>query len=514
MNTTSRCSINIFPIIIKTSFAEDGFKQCEHTVKHWASTSSLDSEIKEDKHLLRDLLFFLHIPRTGGRAYFQCFLMKLYSHSQQCPRSYDKLRVDPRKPNCRLLSSHDDFSMTYKLPKEKTSAVTILRNPVERVLSAYEFSVEVAARYLKHPNLTYVEKMFRQPSPKGPGVSTLEIWPWKYLVPWMIEDLFARRDARKHRGQLYTITNNSYNMEEILMPLHEYINEPIVQDIVHNGATFQIAGLTNNSYLMESHEVRHCVLKYPTLGKSVLEVAKKRLDDMLFVGFTENHNESASMFANVVGAQVISQLSTLSSNRDVANNSDSEQSSLLLDSRKVANYQINDTSKKVKKVSSIDMDEAENKNMNVRELLEEYESCISNVWNSQKERRAKSMQHISPANFTKEARRQVPKVLIQKITSLNSLDMELYNYGRSIFLKQQARVMQNMVDTKRQETALIESAYIISYGSPSWKVLSLGTADLKRDRTKRDSSVALELLERTSVVACPLTHLYQNICIN
>lgn len=36
----------------------------------------------------------------------------------------------------------------------------------------------------------------------------------------------------------------------------------------------QIAGLTNNSYLAESHEVRHCVMKHEALGEYVLEVAK------------------------------------------------------------------------------------------------------------------------------------------------------------------------------------------------------------------------------------------------
>lgn len=97
-----------------------------------------------------------------------------------------------RNPNCRLLSTHDDYSIMYKLPKEKTSAVTILRNPVERVFSAYEFSVEVASRFLMHSNLTAAEKVVRRPRHEGLGVSTLDIWPWKYLVPWMIEDLFAR----------------------------------------------------------------------------------------------------------------------------------------------------------------------------------------------------------------------------------------------------------------------------------------------------------------------------------
>jgi hypothetical protein len=63
-------------------------------------------------------------------------------------------------------------------------------------------------------------------------------------------------------------------MEEMLMPLHKYLDAPTAHDIIHNGATFQIAGLTNNSHLSEAHEVRHCVQKFKSLGESVLQVAK------------------------------------------------------------------------------------------------------------------------------------------------------------------------------------------------------------------------------------------------
>lgn len=52
--------------------------------------------------------------------------------------------------------------------------------------------MEVAARFLVHPNLTSATKMSKRLRPKAQGVSTLDIWPWKYLVPWMREDLFAR----------------------------------------------------------------------------------------------------------------------------------------------------------------------------------------------------------------------------------------------------------------------------------------------------------------------------------
>lgn len=79
------------------SESEDDFEQCENSIKNWAASSLHTQQVvKEDKHVLKDLLFFLHIPRTGGRTYFHCFLKKLYSSSFECPRSYDKLRFNPR----------------------------------------------------------------------------------------------------------------------------------------------------------------------------------------------------------------------------------------------------------------------------------------------------------------------------------------------------------------------------------------------------------------------------------
>ncbi|KAL0668946.1 hypothetical protein Bca4012_031650 [Brassica carinata] len=67
-------------------------------LKRWADTSSSREEHPPniDKRSLQDLLFFLHVPRTGGRTYFHCFLRTLYDNAEECPRSYDKLHFDPR----------------------------------------------------------------------------------------------------------------------------------------------------------------------------------------------------------------------------------------------------------------------------------------------------------------------------------------------------------------------------------------------------------------------------------
>ncbi|KAI7743382.1 hypothetical protein M8C21_003565 [Ambrosia artemisiifolia] len=399
--------VKVYP----TSNAYD-FERCERTVKQWAS-SSVHSDSK-DGRILKDLLFFLHVPRTGGRTYFYCFLKKLYSSSLECPRSYDTLHFDPRKRNCRLLATHDDYSIMSKLPKERTSVVTLLRSPIERVFSAYEFSIEVAARFLVHPNITSALKTSVKLRLKKGVISTLDIWPWKYLVPWMMEDLFSRRDARKINGLPFTYGNDSYNMEEIVMPLQEFINHPVALDIIHNGATFQVAGLTNNSNKWEAHEVRHCVMAHQTLGKYVLEVAKKRLDDMLYVGLTEDHKKSATMFANLVGSQVISQL--------VASNPVTEAG--------------NDTLTV----------EAQSENMTVGKLMETYETCVSKLRSSQSKRRVNSFKRISPANFTKEARLHVSEAVLKKITLLNALDVELYKHAQKIFIRQHHVMEQKLLD--------------------------------------------------------------------
>ena len=53
--------------------SDDGYKHCEGIVRGWAD-SSTGREKDGDKLSLKDLLFFLHIPRTGGRAYSRWYI--------------------------------------------------------------------------------------------------------------------------------------------------------------------------------------------------------------------------------------------------------------------------------------------------------------------------------------------------------------------------------------------------------------------------------------------------------
>ncbi|EOA36903.1 hypothetical protein CARUB_v10011453mg [Capsella rubella] len=454
------------------SFAELDFGYCERVVNKWAdSSSSREEHVNKDKRSLQDLLFFLHVPRTGGRTYFHCFLRKLYDSSEECPRSYDKLHFNPRKEKCKLLATHDDYSLMAKLPRERTSVMTIVRDPVARVLSTYEFSVEVAARFLVHPNISSAMKMSNRIR-KSNVISTLDIWPWKYLVPWMREDLFARRDARKVKGVVIIEDDNPYDMEEMLMPLRKYLDAPIAHDIIHNGATFQIAGLTNNSHLSEAHEVRHCVQKFKSLGEPVLQVAKRRLDSMLYVGLTEEHRESASLFANVVGSQVLSQV--------IPSDATAKIKTLRSEARVTISEPGSDKSNIQNGTSEVALNvtEAKSGNMTVKTLMEVYEGCITHLRKSQGTRRVNSLKRISPANFTRGTRTRVPREVYQQIKTLNNLDVELYKYAKEIFAQEHELVSKKLISTSERSIVDLPGELRNVLGEMGeekmWKLLPVG----------------------------------------
>ena len=127
------------------------------------------------------MLYFLHIPRTAGRTYGVCFLKQAWAPSRRCAKSYDVLRLNQSVPNCGLLSSHDDYSVLQYLPKDAAIA-TQLRDPVDRVLSMYEFAIELASRYMNP-----------EAAQHDPGkMDTRKVWPWSVLNPFMQQELEKR----------------------------------------------------------------------------------------------------------------------------------------------------------------------------------------------------------------------------------------------------------------------------------------------------------------------------------
>lgn len=140
-------------------------------------------------------LFFLHVPRTAGKTYYTCFLKSAYPPSRRCAKSYDLLRLNISSESCTLLSSHDDMSIADGFPPG-AAVITQLRQPLSRVISSYEFAIDVAARQV-HID----DDKLNNKTANSAFVSTLNVWPWSYLVPWFRRDMRARvswQRCRRH----------------------------------------------------------------------------------------------------------------------------------------------------------------------------------------------------------------------------------------------------------------------------------------------------------------------------
>lgn len=60
-------------------------------------------------------VFFLHVPRTAGKTYANCFLRAGSPVTKRCSPSYDFFKYNVSQENCRHLWSHDDFSAVLEV---------------------------------------------------------------------------------------------------------------------------------------------------------------------------------------------------------------------------------------------------------------------------------------------------------------------------------------------------------------------------------------------------------------
>lgn len=95
---------------------------------------------------------------------------------------------------------------------------------------------------------------------------------------------------------------NPYN-NSLVMPLHDFIEHPIAAELLHNGGTLQVLGLTNYSYWSrQAQALRRCVTANSVAREMLLTLATKRLKHMAHVGITERLEESVLSLAADMGA--------------------------------------------------------------------------------------------------------------------------------------------------------------------------------------------------------------------
>eukprot|EP01023_Acetabularia_acetabulum_P062246 TRINITY_DN763_c1_g1_i1.p2 TRINITY_DN763_c1_g1~~TRINITY_DN763_c1_g1_i1.p2 ORF type:complete len:146 (-),score=12.23 TRINITY_DN763_c1_g1_i1:59-496(-) len=97
-------------------------------------------QIVDSRQNVNSLMYMFHIPKTAGRTFNSCLWKCGVPPQARCSRAYDWLHLDEHPYNCKVLASHDDYSINRFLP-DKVQYVTVFREPTARFISAYEFAL-------------------------------------------------------------------------------------------------------------------------------------------------------------------------------------------------------------------------------------------------------------------------------------------------------------------------------------------------------------------------------------
>ena len=212
--------------------------------------------------------------------------------------------------------------------RDNVLVLTQLRDPVDRVVSAYEFAIEVAGRKINDPDQK-IEDLKKNDT----TVNTYNVWPWKHLVPFArtfirdrLDQLIDDGNAMPFEEHVDPSTNKTFYYDPIKneslwelpppnntlnpydnvlsMPLREWIETPEAYELIHNGHTIQLLGISNTSFWTEAGDVRNCFLHDPTSRDRLFEIASKKLKQMPHVGLQANLSESVSSLAASMGKKM------------------------------------------------------------------------------------------------------------------------------------------------------------------------------------------------------------------
>eukprot|EP01062_Namystynia_karyoxenos_P059099 TRINITY_DN50530_c0_g1_i1.p1 TRINITY_DN50530_c0_g1~~TRINITY_DN50530_c0_g1_i1.p1 ORF type:complete len:605 (+),score=62.50 TRINITY_DN50530_c0_g1_i1:82-1896(+) len=159
----------------------------------------------------------------------------------------------------------------------------------------------------------------RRAQEDGPGPTpTVDVWPWRHLILHMVRHIRRMLRLDSHQGKIaygeymgkgvghsynYTLMGKDWSP---VMPLHMWVEDPVVGDLLHNLGAFMLVGATNVT--MDNPEaaavLRRCIRRQPETADDFFAEAAAVLRNVDFVGLTEKHPLTAHLVADWLGADL------------------------------------------------------------------------------------------------------------------------------------------------------------------------------------------------------------------
>lgn len=223
-----------------------------------------------------DVLFFLHIPKTGGIS-FQNILESQFTSEEICPlhtfatrEKFEQYSVEhhSRWHFVRGHMRYGSFSPVFRFVTQNPICITMLREPVKRVISEYR-------HILRHP------------------------------TNWLHEEFVTKQ-----------------------VSLKEYVTNPKYAYLATNYQMFMLTGTVRGSLFMDRTKDKEPLLS----DEARLALAKQRLEQYAFVGLTEQYEASVALLAFTFGWQAPQEIPHLNSapTKTVIDDLDVETQSALL----------------------------------------------------------------------------------------------------------------------------------------------------------------------------------------
>jgi hypothetical protein len=212
-----------------------------------------------------DQVYFLHIPKTAGTT-FKTILEGNFAPDRFFPYHliHELLRFHPDElARFQLLAGHFFYSVHLLLPR-KPIYLTVLRNPVERVISHY-FYIRRSPEHFRYQKIASQSLLEFVTDPETRRLAT------NLQTRYLASDLDPR---------------------------------PIV-------ATLTAAELAQ----LKLEWVMETSMTPKASDPDLLELAKKRLDEFAFIGLTERFQESASLLSYVFGWRPVTAIPPMNANR-------------------------------------------------------------------------------------------------------------------------------------------------------------------------------------------------------